>query len=62
MCVCVLQVALPQEIQELPDSRLAPAVSAGARVMFVSAVGEHPQPASVMLLKTDAWWVHLDGA
>lgn len=49
------QVALPHAIQELPDSQLAPAVGAGARVLYVSAVGEHAQPASVIAVQTDAW-------
>jgi hypothetical protein len=51
----VTQVALPLEIQELPDSSLAPAVGPHARIMFVSAIGEHPQPASIIEMQTDAW-------
>lgn len=53
-CV-VLQVALPHEIQEVPDSSLAPALGPGAQVVFISAVGEHPQTASIIAMQTDAW-------
>jgi hypothetical protein len=51
----VLQVALPHEIQEVPDSSLAPALGAGAQVVFISAVGEHPQTASIIAMQTDFW-------
>jgi hypothetical protein len=51
----VTQVALPHEIQELPDSSLAPGVVPNTRVLFVSAVGEHPQPASILAMQTGAW-------
>lgn len=49
------KVALPHEIQELPDSALAPDVGPNTCVSFVSAIGEHPQPASIIAMQTDAW-------
>jgi hypothetical protein len=54
-CVCPTQVALPHEIQELPDSALAPDVAPNTRVSFASAIGEHPQAASIIAMQTDAW-------
>jgi hypothetical protein len=48
-------VALSQDIQEFVDSQLAPMVGAGDRVVYIAALGERPEAASVIAAQTDQW-------
>jgi hypothetical protein len=51
----LLQVALRDRLDELADSQMAPAVTAGARVLYVASYGESPVGGSVIAAKVDTW-------
>jgi hypothetical protein len=51
----LLQVALRDRLEELTDSQMAPAVTAGARIMYIATYGDAPVGGSVIAAKVDSW-------
>eukprot|EP00775_Hariotina_reticulata_P010309 gene10309-10468_t len=51
----VYKVALRDRLEELTDGQLAPAVAEGGRLLFVSGIGQTPEPASVIAFNRDSW-------
>lgn len=55
-CRAVLaQVALRDRLAEVSDSQMAPAVAAGARLLYVATYGDAPVGGSVLAAKVDSW-------
>ncbi|KAF6254768.1 Vta1 like-domain-containing protein [Scenedesmus sp. NREL 46B-D3] len=51
----VYKVALRDRLEELCDSQMAPAVTAGARILYVASFGDPPVAGSVIAAKVDSW-------
>jgi hypothetical protein len=51
----LLQVALRDRLEEMVDSQMAPAVTAGARILYVATYGDSSVGGSVIAAKVDSW-------
>lgn len=51
----VMKVALRDRLEELTDGQLAPAAAEGSRLLFVSGIGQTPEPASVIAVNKESW-------
>ncbi|WIA28963.1 hypothetical protein OEZ86_011498 [Tetradesmus obliquus] len=51
----VYKVALRDRLAEVSDSQMAPAVAAGARLLYVATYGDAPVGGSVLAAKVDSW-------